>query len=592
MRATLFSLLITVLLLVSCQSVPPLPPIDSAPEFTLHQNFGSHMVLQQGRPIKISGHGTPGHVVQVTLGIFKAFGRANSDGEWDVTLPAMEAGGPYTLTVYGANDSIPIILTDIKIGEVWLFAGGSSVETTLREFNAVNPKAEDDLLEYDESLLSDIRLFNTTPERFLSPEKKQDDPRGEWVVAGKSACEDFSALAYLFAKKLQIEKRVPVGVIQVSWPDAQLRPWISESAFRKHKSIKELSAIDAIRRKIQERTDEYKAQVAAVVNWCKAFQNLSPKAVEAAQNWKQPILEKKSDRQGWSELPPDGVVIPGEEPGIAWLRYHIELPISWSNQQLELILPGIHGVDKTYFNGKVIGSTGYTSPDYHYMSRRYKIPSNLVRGEGDCVIAIRISNYGGLSGLAGPAAKRRLVKVTNPLEKVILDGPWQYRRESHLDISAIGHCPPMPSTARASAAVPGTLFNALIAPWTHYPLRGIAWYQGEADVNESEDYARLFKMMVEDWRQAWKDEDLAFLYCQLAEYAPAAGDAPSAQAAWAKFREMQQRLQSEIPGTAMAGTQDSAGETPQSKYRHDVISDRLLTEAMRLCYGIEPAANR
>jgi sialate O-acetylesterase len=52
---------------------------------------------------------------------------------------------------------------------------------------------------------------------------------------------------------------------------------------------------------------------------------------------------------------------------------------------------------------------------------------------------------------------------------------------------------------------PAGLFNAMIAPLTPYPIRGVIWYQGESNTGPDRAplYARLFQTMIRDWRRAW-----------------------------------------------------------------------------------------
>ena len=73
-------------------------------DVSLPKVFGSHMVLQRDRPIPVWGWAAPGEEVSVRLGDRPAVkATANGQGEWRVKLPALPAGGPFTLTVTGKN---------------------------------------------------------------------------------------------------------------------------------------------------------------------------------------------------------------------------------------------------------------------------------------------------------------------------------------------------------------------------------------------------------------------------------------------------------------------------------------------------------
>jgi sialate O-acetylesterase len=69
-----------------------------------------------------------------------------------------------------------------------------------------------------------------------------------------------------------------------------------------------------------------------------------------------------------------------------------------------------------------------------------------------------------------------------------------------------------------------TLWNAMIAPLAGYALRGVMWYQGEADSGQPAGYySCLFAAMIAAWRDAWGTGDFAWTFVQLApQYNPAA----------------------------------------------------------------------
>ena len=94
-------------------------------EIRLPNVFSSHMVLQRDMPLIDLGLGAAkrdGHGV-----VWQRHGavQANDTGEWKATLPAMKAGGPFTLKVTGSNT---VEFDDVMIGEVWLCSGQSNME--------------------------------------------------------------------------------------------------------------------------------------------------------------------------------------------------------------------------------------------------------------------------------------------------------------------------------------------------------------------------------------------------------------------------------------------------------------------------------
>src|SRR5262249_34999423 len=109
-----------------------------------------------------------------------------------------------------------------------------------------------------------------------------------------------------------------------------------------------------------------------------------------------------------------------------------------------------------------------------------------------------------------------------------------------------------PSRLRAARKLksrPGALFNGMVAPLAPFAIKGVLWYQGEANVGFAEQYRVLFPTLIKSWRKAWSRDDLPFLFVQLPGNGPIAGD-PGASG-WAELREAQATAEA-LPATAMA----------------------------------------
>ncbi len=86
--------------------------------------FVDHAVLQRDRPIDVYGHASPGDEVTVTLGEGRASARADAQGKWNARLPAVAAGGPFTLTASAGSRTQSA--SDVLVGDVWLCSGQST----------------------------------------------------------------------------------------------------------------------------------------------------------------------------------------------------------------------------------------------------------------------------------------------------------------------------------------------------------------------------------------------------------------------------------------------------------------------------------
>ena len=57
---------------------------------------------------------------------------------------------------------------------------------------------------------------------------------------------------------------------------------------------------------------------------------------------------------------------------------------------------------------------------------------------------------------------------------------------------------------------------------TRCGIRGVIWYQREANAGRHAQYAELSKLMIADWRNRWGQGDFPFLLVQLAGFEPGA----------------------------------------------------------------------
>jgi len=89
--------------------------------------FNNHAVLQRGIKIPVWGTASAGEKVTVSMN-GQTVSTVAENGQWEVSLQPMNAGGPYAMTIQGNNT---ITLNDIMIGEVWLASGQSNMERQL-----------------------------------------------------------------------------------------------------------------------------------------------------------------------------------------------------------------------------------------------------------------------------------------------------------------------------------------------------------------------------------------------------------------------------------------------------------------------------
>jgi len=73
-----------------------------------------------------------------------------------------------------------------------------------------------------------------------------------------------------------------------------------------------------------------------------------------------------------------------------------------------------------------------------------------------------------------------------------------------------------------SLSTPGTetLYNSKIHPYTHMPIRGVIWYQAEANVGDGSAYTPKMQTLVDEWRTVWgaSAAEFPFYFVQIAPY--------------------------------------------------------------------------
>src|SRR5262245_50546321 len=67
----------------------------------------------------------------------------------------------------------------------------------------------------------------------------------------------------------------------------------------------------------------------------------------------------------------------------------------------------------------------------------------------------------------------------------------------------------------AGNARPGNIYNGVLKPTIGYGIRGVIWYQGESNANRAYQYRDLFPLMIQSWRDEWKQGDFSFYWVQL-----------------------------------------------------------------------------
>jgi sialate O-acetylesterase len=127
------------------------------------------------------------------------------------------------------------------------------------------------------------------------------------------------------------------------------------------------------------------------------------------------------------------------------------------------------------------------------------------------------------------------------------------------------------------------LYHARLGPILGYALRGAIWYQGETNAGRAYQYREMFPLMIQNWRDDWKQGDFPFYWVQLADFM--AERAEPGDSAWAELREAQTMTQVRLPNTGQAVIIDigeGADIHPRNKLE---VGRRLARWALARDYG-------
>lgn len=521
-----------------------LAALSASSQIRLPRLVSDNAVLQRDRQLNLFGWASAGENVSLEFRgkIFSA--TANRNGEWTIVLPAQNAGGPFDMVFRGKNQ---ITLRNIVFGDVWLCSGQSNMELTMQR---VRDKYAREVVASENTF---IRHFEV-PDKYDFKNEHKDIAGGEWKEANPENVLGFSAVAYFFAIHIYEKHQVPIGLVNAALGGSPVEAWMSEDALKKFPH----HLAEAIR-----------------------FRNDSLiQAIEASdrrriQDWYSKLAEKDAGvLQGWKHEPAfttwDITQLPGywadektgDINGSVWFSRTVNIPASLAGKAARLELGRIVDQDSVFINGHFVGTTGY-----QYPPRRYDLAPGILK-EGENKITVRVINQSGRGGFV--TDKPYFIAAGS--DTVDLKGSWYYK------VGAVMDPLPGPTFIRWK---PLGLYNAMIAPLTHFEIAGVIWYQGESNTGAGEEYEALFPALIHDWRSKW-DDNFPFLFVQLANFMEPR-DEPM-ESNWARLRESQRKAQ-QVANTGMAVAIDAGEWNDIHPLNKKVVGGRLALHARRLFYG-------
>jgi len=520
-------------------------------EIRLPKLISNGMVLQRDAEIKIWGWADKGEKILVHFLDSTYTTVADENGDWSVSIQKTAAGGPYEMRLKASNS---ITIKDILIGDVWVCSGQSNMELNMKR---VIPLYGDEIAAANYPY---IRYFEV-PDHYNFNKEQKDLPSGKWQKVNPETVLRFSAVSYFFGKELYETYKIPVGLINSALGGSPAESWISEEGlkeFPKHYEealrFKDSTLIQKIKNDDEERIE----------GWYRKIRQ-NDKGLE---NPAKPWYSLEYQPADWATMKIPGYWAnenPGFKNGVVWFRKEVDIPASLAGKPVKLILGRIIDADSAYVNGVFVGTTSY-----QYPPRRYSVPANVLK-EGKNIIVVRVISSWSKGGFA----------VDKPYELVVendiidLKGDWQYKLGAAME------------PLRGQTFIrwkPMGLYNAMIAPLMQFNIKGVIWYQGEANAGRPVEYRKLFPALVKDWWKNWKQGDFPFLFVQLPNFMEAKSE-PS-ESNWALLREAQLKTLS-LPNTAMAVTIDIGEWNDIHPLNKKDVGKRLALAAQKTAYGDE-----
>ncbi|MBI5801576.1 MAG: sialate O-acetylesterase [Verrucomicrobia bacterium] len=192
--------------------------------------FNDHMVLQRDQKVPVWGWADEGELVIVQFRDQVVQTRAK-DGKWQVHLAPLKASTRANdFLVLGRNR---VEFKDVLVGEVWFCSGQSNMEWSVA--NSKNAKEE-----IAAASNPRIRHFKV-PHATATTPQTEVKTTGGWQLTTPEVAGSFTAVGYFFAREIQKDLDVPIGLIGCNWGGTRVEPWTPPIGFQQVPALKNIS---------------------------------------------------------------------------------------------------------------------------------------------------------------------------------------------------------------------------------------------------------------------------------------------------------------------------------------------------------------
>ncbi|KAK7474786.1 hypothetical protein BaRGS_00033967 [Batillaria attramentaria] len=213
---------------------------QKAGRFAFASYYSDHMVLQQAPQRAVIWGFYPDvgdRIIVKVSGLSKAYpadvkpGPSAGEGVWSVSLDPISSAAAFTITAM-ADDGASISISDVLFGDVWVCSGQSNMQFTTYQIDNATEELD------QASKYTNIRLFTVADTYSTTPLTDLTKIAEQWTLpnsttVGAAPFTYFSAVCWLFGRRLYEELGYPIGLVDTTWGGTPVEAWSSPDALAK-----------------------------------------------------------------------------------------------------------------------------------------------------------------------------------------------------------------------------------------------------------------------------------------------------------------------------------------------------------------------
>jgi len=259
----------------------------AAAELSPARVFSSHMVLQREKPAPVWGWDKAGQKITVRFAGQCKITKAGKDGKWMVKLDPLKLSvKPQTMTLAGSST---VTFTDVLVGDVWLCSGQSNMGRNVGR----HPRPEGMSMEHPLiRFIGGGKAEKYPRERLPAP---ADPAKAGWRVCTGEQTLGCCATGFYFARRVQQDFKVPIGILWQAWAGSIIQEWIPRHGWRLEPELADMAdKVDQWYPSTPHGRKVWKAHLAEIETWlAKADKAL---ADGTPFPYPQPLMPEPKDR--------------------------------------------------------------------------------------------------------------------------------------------------------------------------------------------------------------------------------------------------------------------------------------------------------